>query len=285
MPLLSCSWLLTTLLVAPSFSHQAPKRPDFTGTWVAISPGDVGFETTLKQTEKILEVSGLELGQRRQVIYNLDGSESRHKRDLQGVTIVTVSRATWNGDQLTITKSTIFPDGSKSEGVDTWSLDAKGDLVIEGTEKMTRADGTAGGTGKVHVVFRRKDAQSRPNFSGNWIGVSPQDNVGEKIVVTQTASTLTEAHGKEHSITHKLDGVQSRNAFPSHDSEIVMLSTAAWVGNTLVVKINTTYAAGNKVETRQVWSLDAEGQLNIEFTNRVNTPAEQVIKLVYKKGQ
>jgi hypothetical protein len=128
------------------------------------------------------------------------------------------------------------------------------------------------------------DAQSRPNFSGRWIGVLPQENAGEKIDVTHTEATLTEAHGDEHSITHKLDGTQSRNAFPSHDSEIVMLSTAVWVGNTLVVRINTTYSAGNKVETKQVWSLDADGRLNIEFTNRVNTPAEKVIKLVYKKS-
>ena len=62
-----------------------------------------------------------------------------------------------------------------------------------------------------------------------------------------------------------------------------MLSTATWVGDTLVVRINTTYSAGNKVETKQVWSLDPDGRLNIEFTNRVNTPAEKVIKLVYKK--
>jgi len=128
------------------------------------------------------------------------------------------------------------------------------------------------------------DAQSRPNFSGHWVGVLPLDNAGEKIDVTHTEASLTEAHGEEHSITHKLDGSQSRNAFPSHDTEIVMLSTAVWVGDTLVVKINTTYSAGNKVETKQVWSLDADGRLNIEFTNRVNTPAEKVIKLIYKKS-
>ena len=149
---------------------------------------------------------------------------------------------------------------------------------------MTRLR-TALAAGVLLMLSGGVDAQSRPDFSGHWVAVLPQETAGESIDVTHTSTTLTEAHGKEHAVTHKLDGTQSRNAFPSHDTEIVMLSTAAWVGNTLVVRINTTYPAGNKVETRQVWSLDTEGRLNIEFTNRVKTPEEKVIKLVYKKRQ
>ncbi len=157
MPLLSCGWLLTALLFATPISNQAQKRPDFSGTWVAISPGDEGFEQTVKQTAKTLEVrSGSEGREGHRVVYNLDGSESRNQHDLQGHLIVTVSRASWKGEQFTLMHSTTFPDGSKSESVDTWSLDAKGRLVIEGAERMTRADGTAGGTGKLHVVLRRK---------------------------------------------------------------------------------------------------------------------------------
>lgn len=157
MPLHSCGWLLTVLLFATPFSIQAQKRPDFSGTWVAISPGDEGFEQTVNQTTKTLEVrSGSQGGQKgRRVVYNVDGSESRNQHDLQGELIVTVSRASWKGEQFTITSSTTFPDGSKSESVETWSLDAKGLLVIEGAEKMTGSDGTPTGTGKLHVVFRR----------------------------------------------------------------------------------------------------------------------------------
>ena len=149
---------------------------------------------------------------------------------------------------------------------------------------MTLLRTALAGSAVLLVLSGSVNTQSRPNFSGSWVVVLPHENAGEKIQVTQTETTLTEAHGDEHSITHKLDGTQSRNAFPSHDSEIVMLSTAVWVGNTLVVKISTTYTAGNKVETRQVWSLDGDGRLNIEFTNRVNTPAEKTVKLVYKKS-
>jgi hypothetical protein len=126
--------------------------------------------------------------------------------------------------------------------------------------------------------------QTRPDFSGHWVAVLPQDTAGETIDVTQTLTALTEAHGKEHSFVHKLDGTQSRNAFPSHDSEIVMLSTTAWAGNTLVVTMSTTYSAGNKVDRKQVWSLDASGRLNIELTDRVGTPSQSVTKLVYKKS-
>ena len=138
-------------------SSQAPKRPDFSGTWVAISPGDEGFEQTVKQTAKTLEVRrGPEGSQGYRVVYNLDGSDSRNQHNSHGYVIVTVSRVSWKGEQLTITSATTFPDGTKSESVDTWSLDAKGHIVIEGAEKMARADGTPDGTGKLHLVLRRK---------------------------------------------------------------------------------------------------------------------------------
>ena len=157
MPLLSFGWLVTVLLLATPFSNQAQKRPDFSGTWVAISPGDEGFEQTVIQTAKTLEVSGKsESRQGPRLVYNLDGSESRNQSDSLGRVIVTVSRASWKGEQLAITSSTTFPDGSKSEGLEMWSLDPKGLLVIEGTERMTRADGTADGTGRLHLVLRRK---------------------------------------------------------------------------------------------------------------------------------
>ena len=161
MRILSCGWFLTTVLFATPFSNQAQKRPDFSGTWVAISPGDEGLEQTIIiQTAKTLEVrDGSEGGQGRRVVYSLDGSESRNQHDVRGVLIVTVSRASWKGEQFIITSSTTYPDGSKSESVGTWSLDAKGHLVIEGAERMTRADGTADGTGKLHVVLRRKSGQ------------------------------------------------------------------------------------------------------------------------------
>ena len=158
MPVLSCSWLFATLLIATSLSNQVQKVPDFSGTWVGISPGDTGVEQKVTQTPKTLEVSvGPTGGQPLSVsTYNLDGSESRNERKSLGHAIVTLSRASWKGEQLTIMSATTFPDGTKSESVDVWSLDSKGNLVIEGTEKMMRADGAPDGTGKLHVVFRRK---------------------------------------------------------------------------------------------------------------------------------
>ena len=157
MPLLSCSWVLTALLFATALSSQAPKRPDFSGTWVGISPGDEGLSQTVKQTPQTLEVSHpSEGGQTVRFVYNLDGSESRNKNQSYGEAYLTISRATWKGEQFSITSSTTFPDGRKSESVSAWSLDAKGNLVIEEAEKLTAADGTADGTGKLHVVLRRK---------------------------------------------------------------------------------------------------------------------------------
>ena len=152
-----CSgWLVTALLFVVPLSNQEVKRPDFSGTWVAVSPGD-NLELTIKQTTKTLETQGSSKGvQGQRTVYNLDGSESRNSVELLGHTIVTVSRVNWKSDQLIISSSTTLPDGSKGESVNTWSLDAKGQLVMEGTEKGTQADGRAGVSGKLHIVLRRK---------------------------------------------------------------------------------------------------------------------------------
>ena len=156
MSLVSSGWLVTTLLLVVPFSNQEVKRPDFSGIWVAISPGD-NLELTIKQTAKTLETQSSSKGLHGQrTVYNLDGSEARNSVDFRGHTIVTVSRVIWKGDQLIITSSTTFPDGSKGETVNTWSLDARGQLVMEGTEKGTQADGSEGVAGKLHVVLRRK---------------------------------------------------------------------------------------------------------------------------------
>ena len=156
MPLRSCVLLLAALLVATPLSSQTQKRPDFSGTWVAISPGDEG-QATIKQSATMLEISlHLGGGPERRLVYYLDGSESRNQHEVDGRTIVTVSRASWKGEQLSLTSSTTLPDGGKTDTVDTWSFDGKGNLVIQGAEKMTAADGTPDGTGKLHLVLRRK---------------------------------------------------------------------------------------------------------------------------------
>jgi hypothetical protein len=112
-------------------------------------------------------------------------------------------------------------------------------------------------------------AQEKPNFAGRWVVTSPATDAGLEHTVTQTAATLTTGHpssGHGHRAVYKLDGTESRNVLVSHEEEIVTLSKASWSGNHLTITADTTYPDGRKWQTRQVWSLDGEGRLVIEFT-------------------
>ena len=57
-------------------------------------------------------------------------------------------------------------------------------------------------------------AQTKPNFSGTWIVVTPAEGAGQEEVVRHTATTLSTSHASSsdgHDATYKLDGTESRN--------------------------------------------------------------------------
>lgn len=112
-------------------------------------------------------------------------------------------------------------------------------------------------------------AQSKPAFSGQWVYVSPEAAAGQEQKIAQTEATLTTGHastGGGHHATYRLDGTESRNVMASHGQEIVSISKAAWDGDRLVITSSTTYPDGRKLESKQVWSLDAQQRLVIEST-------------------
>ena len=129
-------------------------------------------------------------------------------------------------------------------------------------------------------------AQKNPDFSGTWVVVSPADAAGQEETIKQDAKTLTKSHASEggggHSMTVRLDGGEVRNLLTSHGDEIVTLSKASWDGNRLVITEMTSYPDGRKRSSRAVWSLDADGHLNIEFIEDVEGKT-RTSKLVYKK--
>jgi hypothetical protein len=130
--------LSLALMLLAAASLHAQKRPDFSGTWVTVSPADgAGQEQVVTQTAATLSVSHGSEGGHHAMTYKLDGSESRNELTSHGDKILTVSRATWKGEQLTITSSTTYPDGGKLDQVAIWSFDGKGQLVIDVTETMT----------------------------------------------------------------------------------------------------------------------------------------------------
>ncbi len=129
-------------------------------------------------------------------------------------------------------------------------------------------------------------AQQKPNFSGRWVTVSPTEAAGQEQVVTHDAATLTTGHASEgggHGAVYKLDGTESRNVLTSHGEPIVTRSKAAWSGAQLTITSNTTYPDGRTRESKEVWSLDAEGRLVIEVNLTVSGQQPMTIKMVSVK--
>jgi hypothetical protein len=118
-------------------------------------------------------------------------------------------------------------------------------------------------------------AQQKPDFSGRWVVVEPAGEAGGEQQITHDlqANTLTIAHDSEghgHKLVYKLDGTESRNALASHGSEIVILSKAMWTGNQIAIRSLATYPDGRRMDSKQVWSLDAGGQLIVEGTETLD---------------
>jgi hypothetical protein len=130
-------------------------------------------------------------------------------------------------------------------------------------------------------------AQEKPNFAGRWVLVTPADRAGQEQTVTHDATTLTTAHastGHGHRAQYKLDGTENRNVLVSHGSDIVTLSKASWHGNQLTIASDTTYPDGRKLATKQVWSLDADGRLTVDFTESgMGGASPTTRKLVYTR--
>jgi hypothetical protein len=122
-------------------------------------------------------------------------------------------------------------------------------------------------------------APVRPNLTGTWVVVSPQEAAGQEETLKHDGLTLVRGHDSEgghgHSFAYKLDGSESRNVLSAHEGEeIVILSRAAWEGNTLVIHETATYPNGRKRQTTSRLRLDDKGQLHIDVTTMVDGKPE-----------
>jgi hypothetical protein len=134
-------------------------------------------------------------------------------------------------------------------------------------------------------IVATASGQSKPDFSGRWVVVSPPDVAGQERDVRHDATTLSTSHPSEgggHGAVYKLDGSESRNALASHGNEIVSISTASWTRDRLTVRTTTTQPDGRRSDQTQVWSLDAEGRLVIEVTETWRNSSMKT-KLVHSK--
>jgi hypothetical protein len=99
------------------------EKPDFSGRWVMVSPAEgAGLEQVVKQDATTLTIGPTPEGQL--VVYKLDGTENRI---VMTSGVVMTSKASWTGNQLTITSTT--PSGLDQKQV--WSIDGDGKLVID----------------------------------------------------------------------------------------------------------------------------------------------------------
>jgi len=120
-------------------------------------------------------------------------------------------------------------------------------------------------------------AQGKPNFSGTWIGVGPQQGIRE-LTIEHDGSTLSlEGQPDVTKRTFKLDGSETEMSAPDGKP---LLAKAVWEGNTLVVAIH--FPELKQDIRRQTWVIDADGQLVIE-TEFLGGKPEAPLKEVFKR--
>jgi hypothetical protein len=118
--------------------------------------------------------------------------------------------------------------------------------------------------------------QDRPNFSGTWIVVGPEQGIRE-LTIKQDASTLS-LEGQPDVAKHafKLDGSETEMSAPDGKP---LRARAAWEDRTLVV---TVHFPELKQDIRRVtWAIDADGQLVMETSflgGKPQAPTRQVFK-------
>jgi hypothetical protein len=119
----------------------------------------------------------------------------------------------------------------------------------------------------------------KPDFSGLWVMVSPHQ--GYQQLVTHDAATLTSRppSGQDGpTVVYKLDGTQSRNVVKTEAGEAVGVSTVAWKGNQMEIASDVTWSTGHKLDQVQLWSLDDQGQLVIEFQSKGAEPMKMIFR-------
>jgi hypothetical protein len=133
------------VMLTAQASAQAQKRPDFSGRWVQLEPKEgAGGVQIIKQTETQLIMSHDSEGGGHELVFNLDGTERRSIMRSHDMDIVTVSKAEWKGDRLTITERTTYPPSQFTEPSQfrdqtmEWFINEKGQFIIDVTQSITR---------------------------------------------------------------------------------------------------------------------------------------------------
>jgi hypothetical protein len=118
--------------------------------------------------------------------------------------------------------------------------------------------------------------QGKPNFSGTWIVVGPEQGIRELTIKHDDSTLSLEGQPNVTKHTFKLDGAETEMSAPDGKP---LLARVAWEGNTLVVTIHFPEI---KQDIRRVtWAIDADGQLVMETAylgGKPEAPTKQVFK-------
>ena len=117
-------------------SVLAQPKPTFSGRWVITSPADsAGQEQIVTQDAKTLTVEHGSEGGGHKMSYQLDGVERRMAvPGRAGAEITMLAKASWNGNTIVVLTNISYPNGMKTQSKDVWSIDGKGQLVIDSIE-------------------------------------------------------------------------------------------------------------------------------------------------------
>lgn len=129
-------------------------------------------------------------------------------------------------------------------------------------------------------------AQTRPDFSGTWIVVTPGDSTGQHETIVQTPATLSFRHPSEaghHDRTYNLDGTATKSVWQSHGRDVVTNARTAWEGATLVIYEVTQYPEGRTLDSRRTLTINASGQLEQTFTGKLNGEVVPEVKTVSRR--
>ena len=136
----------------------------------------------------------------------------------------------------------------------------------------------------VFVTAPPTHVQTKPDFTGRWVQVAPSGRAeggGSEQVVTQDATTLTTAHASEgggHRSVYKLAG-ESRSTL----GQVEVVSKTAWDGDRLIITSTATYPGGTTRESKQVWSLGADGTLTIELSSKNPDGTTNDMKSIHRR--
>jgi hypothetical protein len=130
-------------------------------------------------------------------------------------------------------------------------------------------------------------ARQKPNFSGRWLIVSPPEGAGREQVVKQDDKTLSVGSGVPggRQTTYQLDGAEHQTSMSLRGQAITILSKAVWDGNKLVLTNDTAYPNGMKTKSTEIWSIDDQGRLVVDFSETAEGQKPRTFKVIHtKKG-